>query len=128
MLRPESLPEPDGPFSQGTTISRGRLVFVSGQVAWDKERKVVGKRDVQAQTAQALENLKGVLAEGGATLEDVVKVTVFLTNMADRGAVAEVRTRYFQREFPASTLVEVKALAHPDLLVEIEAIAVVPQG
>jgi len=121
---PTGLPVPDGPFCQVVRTEGNRWLFVSGQVALNERCEVVGKGDIRAQTAQALENLKKALAAEGADLSRVAKVTVYLTDMGHRQAVAEVRTAYLGRDLPASTLVEVKALAHPDFLIEIEAIAI----
>ena len=85
---------------------------------------IVGRGDVGAQTRQVLESLKAILAEAGASLEDVVKVTVFIRNMADFKAIHEVRAQYFPKDPPASTMVEVSRLVDEDLLIEIEATAV----
>ena len=104
----------------------GDTVYVSGQVALDGDGRLVGPGDVVAQTRQVLENIRRVLAAGGATLDDVVKVTVYLANVDDRPRVNEVRQAYFGANRPASTLVEISRLALPGLLVEIEAVAVVP--
>ena len=123
-INPSGLPWPDGPFCQAVGAEGNRWLFVSGQVSVNERGEVVGRGDVRVQAGQALENLKKVLAAEGATLSQVAKVTVYLTDMAHRQAVAEVRTSHFGKDLPASTLVEVKALAHPDFLIEIEAIAV----
>ena len=86
---------------------------------------LVGLGDIRAQTRQTLENVKAVLEAAGATMDDVVKVTVFVTNVAEHfSQIHEVRAEFFEKDYPASTLVEVKALANKDLLIEIEAIAV----
>ena len=121
-IRP-GLPAPISHYSNGVRV--GDTVYVSGQVALDGEGRLVGPGDVVAQTRQVLENIRRVLAAGGATLDDVVKVTVFLANVDDRPRVNEVRQAYFGANRPASTLVEVSRLAFPGLLVEIEAVAVV---
>jgi 2-iminobutanoate/2-iminopropanoate deaminase len=120
--------EPSGPYSCGTRIDFGEteLIFVSGQVAEDVKGNTVGKGDIVRQTEQVLTNLQNVLAAAGASLADVVKVTVFLRNMEHRDTVAEVRQRFFKDHLSSSTLVEVNKLAHPDWLIEIEAVAVVP--
>lgn len=123
-LNPSDLANPGGPYVHATRA--GNLVFVSGQVAFGTDGRVVGVGDVEAQAAQALEGVGACLRAAGADFADVAKVTVFLRDMAHRGAIARVRERYFKGANPASTLVEVSALAHPDLLVEIEAIAVLP--
>lgn len=108
-------------------VRAGRLVFVSGCVATDAEGRTVGGGDVVAQARQVHENLKRCLAAAGATFADVCKVTVFLKNVADREKVNVARKEYFGPHRPASTLVEISQLVRPDLLVEIEAIAVLPE-
>lgn len=110
-------------FSQGVKV--GNTIYVSGQVGMDKAGNVVGKGDMRAQARQTIENIRAVLAAAGATLDDVVKVTMFVTDMALAPLAREVRMEVFTKYPPASTGVEVKALAHPDLLIEIEAVAVV---
>ena len=112
-------------FSQAVQV--GNTIYVSGQVAMDESGNIVGKNDVRAQTRQVIANISAVLAEAGASLDDVVKVTMFITDMSRAGEAREVRLEFFTRQPPASTGVEVNALAHPDLLVEIEAIAVLRQ-
>ncbi|MBI2207743.1 MAG: RidA family protein [Candidatus Rokubacteria bacterium] len=117
------------PISHYTDVVRaGRLVFVSGCAPTDERGRLVGAGDVVAQTRQVHENLKRCLSAAGATFADVCKVTVFLTNVDDREQVNTVRKEYFGAQRPASTLVEVSRLAIPDMVVEIEAIAVLPEG
>lgn len=123
-LNPSNLPIPDGPFCQMVGAVGSGWLFVSGQVALNEGGEIVGKGDVKAQTTQVLENLKRGLAAEGADLTNITKVNIYLTDMGHRQAVAEVRTSFFGKDLPASTLVEVKALAHPDYLIEIEAMAV----
>lgn len=103
----------------------GNTIYVAGQVAVDREGRLVGPGDFEAQAVQVFENLKAVLEAAGAGLEHVVKTTVFLTHFAHRDKFREVRARYFKEPFPASTLVFVESLAQPDWLIEVEAIAVV---
>ena len=119
-----NLPIPAGIMSQGIKTPAGNMVFVSGQVSRNAQGEIVGVGDIEAQTRQVLENVKAVLAQGGATLDDVVKVTVFVTDVGDYAAIHKVRGEYFKSDYPASTMVEVKALVNPDLKIEIEAIAV----
>jgi 2-iminobutanoate/2-iminopropanoate deaminase len=121
----EGVPEPTGPFSQAVVAEAGRTVFISGQVALDGEGVAVGGADAAKQAERCLECIDQALKAAGATREDVAKVTVYLVNIGDRAAVAEVRSRFFKAHRPAATLVEVSALAMPELLVEIEAIAVI---
>jgi 2-iminobutanoate/2-iminopropanoate deaminase len=118
------LPEPASHYVH--VVRAGQLIFVSGCSALDAEGKVVGGRDVVAQTRQVLKNLGKSLEAAGASFADVCKVTVFLRNGADRDRINPVRQEYFGSTRPASTLVEVAGFSRDDILVEIEAFAVVP--
>jgi 2-iminobutanoate/2-iminopropanoate deaminase len=116
------------PVSHFTHVVRaGRLVFVSGCVATDAQGQLVGGSDVVAQTRQVHDNLARCLAAAGASFADVCKVTVFLRNVNDREKVNTVRREYFGPHRPASTLVEISGLVRPEYLVEIEAIAALPE-
>ena len=115
-----------GPYSLGIKSPVGELVFVSGTVGWDANGNVAGDGSVAAQTRQALENIKSVLEAAGSSLEDVVKVTVFLTDPDDYEKMNEVRAEYFSENPPASSAFVIKRLIPADLSVEIEAIAVLP--
>lgn len=99
------------------------LVFTSGTVARDLEGKVVAPGDVEAQTRYIFDNIRKVLEMAGSTLENTLKMTVYLRNMEDRVKINPIRQEYFKACRPASTVVEVSKLAHQDLLVEIEIIA-----
>lgn len=126
ILSSENVAKPFGIFSQGVKV--GNLVFVSGQISKNTKGEVVGKGDIRAQTRQCIENLKQVLEAGeagGATLENVVKVTVYVTDMEHLKAIHEVRAQYFKEKYPASTLVEVSRLTTQDCMIEIEAIAII---
>lgn len=116
------------PISHYTDAVRaeGPLLFVSGVVPVDGAGRLVGGDDVVAQARQVFSNLGSVLAAGGATLADVVKVTVFLTDVDDRARINVVRQEAFGEARPASTLVEIAALAIPGARIEVEAVAVVP--
>ena len=128
IVHSDKLSKPIGVFSQAIKVpAKGHLIFVSGLTARDPLGNVVGRGDVRAQTRQVLENLRAILAEAGATLEDVVKVTVFIRNMErDFKPIHEVRAEFFPKNPPASTMVEVSRLVDPDHLIEIEAVAVIP--
>jgi 2-iminobutanoate/2-iminopropanoate deaminase len=127
ILESPKLSKPSGVFSSGVKVPAGQLVFVSGQVARNAQGETVGKGDIKAQTRQVLENIKSVLEAAGATMDDVVKVSVFVTNLEEHfSQIHEVRAQYFKQDYPASTMVEVKALASKELLIEIEAVAVIP--
>lgn len=119
------MPEPISHFVH--VVRAGRLVFVSGCVASDAQGRTVGGSDIVAQTRQVHENIKGCLAAAGATFADVCKVTVFLKNIAHREAVNTVRKEYFGKHRPASTLIEISQFVRPELLIEIEATAVLPE-
>jgi 2-iminobutanoate/2-iminopropanoate deaminase len=126
-IRSPSLPAPmrGGAFSSGVEAPSGRTVYVSGQVSMDAEGNVVGEGDITAQTEAVLKHVKTVVEEAGGGMEDIVKLTVFITDMRLYDEIHEVRRRYFEEPFPASSMVEVSALIDPRLLIEIEAIAVV---
>jgi 2-iminobutanoate/2-iminopropanoate deaminase len=100
-----------------------RLVWVSGQLAFDDGGRFVGKGDVGAQTEQCLRNIQRCLEQLGGSLADVVQVTVFVKDMADLQAIHAARLRAFSPPYPTSTLVAVSAFVHPDALIEINAVA-----
>jgi len=123
VLRPKSLefqPRPTFPYSPGS--KGGDMVFTAGQVAWDHTGNVIAVGDVRAQTIQALANVKSVLEEGGATLDDVVKCNVYLKDMKDFQTMNEEFARLFPVNPPARTTVQTP-MAEEEMLVEIEAIA-----
>ncbi|HKZ05305.1 MAG TPA: RidA family protein [Methylomirabilota bacterium] len=99
-------------------------LYFAGQLARDENGQTVGVGDIRAQTEQVIKNIRTILRAEGADLENLVKVTVYTTDMRFFDAIAEVRRRYFTGSLPASTMVEVSKLAQPDLLIEIEGIAV----
>jgi 2-iminobutanoate/2-iminopropanoate deaminase len=109
-------------------VRAGQVVFVSGCVATDAQGRTVGGGDVVAQARQVHENIKACLQAAGGSFADVCKVTVFLRNIADREKVNAVRQEYFGAHRPASTLVEISRLVRDDYLIEIEAIAVIPEA
>ena len=119
----KKLSKPFGIYSQAVKAEGNRLLFISGMTARDKEGKVVGKGDIKLQTRQVLENIKAVLEEAGATFEHIVKVTVYITDMNLFKDIHQVRAEYFKKDYPASTMVQVSGLVSEDLLIEIDAIA-----
>ena len=127
VIESERLPAPmrGGAFSAGVEAPAGRTVYVSGQVSMDAAGNVVGEGDVEAQTEKVLENVATVLEAAGGTLDDVVKVTVFITDMGTYDGIHAVRRRFFREPYPASSMVEVSALIDPRLLIEVEAVAVI---
>jgi 2-iminobutanoate/2-iminopropanoate deaminase len=115
------------PISHYTDAVRfGNILFVSGLTAHNAAGQLVGGTDAAGQTRQILKNLKLVLDAAGATMADVLKVTVFLTDIADRAAINPVRQEFFGSARPASTLIEVSRLALPEMKVEIEAVVGLP--
>ena len=123
-VRVEGLAEPISHFTDA--VLAGGFLYVSGIVAVDGEGRLVGGEDVVAQTRQVFENMRAVLEAAGCGFEDVVKVTVFLTDVDDRARINPVRIEVFRDARPASTLVEVPRLAVEGARVEIECVAVVP--
>ncbi|MFT5349804.1 MAG: 2-iminobutanoate/2-iminopropanoate deaminase [Planctomycetota bacterium] len=115
----------DFPLSQGLRI--GNFVFLSGQVAFDSEGNVVGEGNLREQTRQVFENIKGILTAGGATFQDVVKMTTFFTvDITDHAKVTDffdVRKEYFGNHKPCSTGVQVTALVDARLMLEVEVVA-----
>jgi enamine deaminase RidA (YjgF/YER057c/UK114 family) len=101
-----------------------RIIFISGQLARDRHGNTVGKGDMRAQLRQVGENIKAALEAAGATLDDLVKTTTYVTDIEEYFKHVDVRMEYF-RALPTSTTVEVRRLAHADFLVEVEAMAVV---
>jgi len=117
-------PDPLEPYliSQGFRV--GDLVYTSGQAAIDEHGSLVGVGDFDAQAEQTFLNLARVLEAGGSSLADVVKVTIYLTDMSNFGKILELRGRWFTPPYPADTIVEVNSLALAELEIEIEAIGV----
>ena len=117
-------PDPYEPFRLAQGYRVGDLLFISGQAAIDQSGRIVGVGDFDAQAKQAFENLDRVLRAGGSSLRNVVKVTIFLTDMAHFEKIVELRGQWFTAPYPADTIVEVRSLYSPDAMIEIEAIAV----
>ena len=112
-------------YTHVVSVEGTRTIYVSGQLARNREGEVVGKGDMRAQIRQVGENLKAALEAAGASLADLVKTTTFVTDIDEFFRHVDVRMEYFGAALPTSTTVEVRRLAHPDLLVEVEGIAVV---
>jgi 2-iminobutanoate/2-iminopropanoate deaminase len=124
-MRSERLSAPSGVFSQGIEVPmQGRMLFLSGMTSRNLDGSVFGVGDVAAQTERCLDNIGVLLEEAGATMDDVVSITVYVRDMGDFEVIHEVRRRYFAPPLPSSTMVEVSALALPEMLIEITAIAV----
>jgi enamine deaminase RidA (YjgF/YER057c/UK114 family) len=127
-IDPEGLAKPFGPFSQLTIAKPGRVVHLSGAIASDSDGNLVGEGDIVAQTRQVMENLRIGLAAAGADFSHVVKITNYVTDADEYPKIAPVREEYLKAPYPASTLIEVQRLIYPELLIEIEAVAIVPDA
>ena len=125
---PPALSTPTGYTHIVEVTGPAKTVYISGQIAYDKDGKVVGAGDMKAQAEQVFKNLQAALGAAGAKFSDVVKMNTYITDMDKAPAVREVRARYFGETTPASTLVQVVHLARPELMLEIEVIAVVQAG
>ena len=101
-----------------------RMIWVSGQIAFDEQEKFIGKGDMRVQTEQCLKNIEAALKKLGGAMEDVVQVIVFVKDITGLRDIHDVRLRYFKEPFPTSTLVQVTGFVHPDVLIEINAVAV----
>ncbi|MEW2113697.1 RidA family protein [Streptomyces sp. NPDC005474] len=125
IVSPE-LAVPNGHFAQATVAeARGRLLFISGMTARNKDGGVTGVGDITAQTHQVCQNLRAAVEAAGGTLDDIARVDVYVRNMEDFDAVHAVRRQYFTGVAPASTMVEVSKFVNKDYLIEINAIAAI---
>ncbi len=123
-LAPPQVFQPPFPYSLGIAAQGKRTIYVAGQVALDAKGGLVGKDDPEAQARQVFANMKAVLAAAGASMDDVVKITMIIRNGADFPKIGGVRREFFKEPYPASTAF-IAPLLNPDWLVEVEAVAVV---
>ena len=123
---PPTLSKPTGYTHIVEVSGPGKTVYISGQIALDKDGTVVGTGNMKAQAEQVFKNLQAALDAAGAKFTDVVKMNTYITDMEQAPAVREVRARYFGDTTPASTLVQVVRLARPEFMLEIEVIAAMP--
>jgi enamine deaminase RidA (YjgF/YER057c/UK114 family) len=124
LLIPETMPKSVG-YSQLAIVSRGKIVFVAGQVALDKSGNVVGKDDFRAQVKQVFENLKAGVEAAGGNFRDIIKLNSYFLDLSHLPEFREVRDQYIDTtKPPASTAIQVPRLFRPEFLVEIEAVAV----
>ena len=124
---PPTLSKPTGYTHIVEVNGPARTVYISGQIAFDTDGKIVGAGDMKAQAEQVFKNLEIALTAAGAKFADIVKMNTYITDMSKAQAVRDVRARYFGDTTPASTFVQVAGLVRPELLLEIEVVAVVPQ-
>jgi reactive intermediate/imine deaminase len=126
-INPATLPKTPG-YTQVVEVTKSRTIYISGQIALDRSGKIVGTGDFRAQTQQVFENIKAALEAVGATFKDVVKLNIYVVDVSQVPAFREVRDKYVNtKQPPASTLVEVRKLTREELLVEVEAVAVLPE-
>ena len=123
VIQPKTLNDPRPRYSHGIVAEGGRLLFIAGQTAVDKDGNVVGKGDIEAQTHQVYKNLTAVLEEAGASFNNLVMTTTYIVDRKYREGYNKVRMQYYKQNSPTSTLVIITGLAHPDYLIEINAIA-----
>jgi 2-iminobutanoate/2-iminopropanoate deaminase len=126
-VRSNRLAEPNGHFAQAVVAeAKGRLLFISGMTARNNEGGVTGLGDIKAQTRQVCENVQAAVEEAGGTMDDIVRVDVYVTDMRHFDAIHEVRREFFTGIPPASTMVEISKFSRPGYEIEMNAIAVLP--
>jgi 2-iminobutanoate/2-iminopropanoate deaminase len=123
-IRSDKLAEPNGHFSQAVIAEPGRMLFISGMTARNAEGGITGLGDITAQTRQVCENVKAAVEEAGGTLDDIVRVDVYVTDMRHFEAIHAVRREFFTGTAPASTMVEISKFSRPGYEIEMNAIAV----
>jgi reactive intermediate/imine deaminase len=125
-LLPSSFTPTMGAYSHGLAVDLGtfEMVFVTGQIAIDPSGNVVSQ-DIEEQTDYVFKNIEKILESGNATMKDVVKAQIFLTDIADFAKVSPIRNRYFSESMPVSTMVEVAQLVRSGCKIEVEVIAIV---
>jgi 2-iminobutanoate/2-iminopropanoate deaminase len=125
----DKIRQPTGHFSQATMIeARGKLVFISGMTARRADGSIAGIGDIEVQTKQVCENIKSAVETAGGKMDDIVRVDVYVRNMEHFEQIHKVRREYFKAPAPASTMVEICKMTSPDYLIEINAIAVIPDA
>ena len=126
LLVPQNVSHIMAAYSPGVSVDTGdsTMIFVTGQIAKDEAGNIVGEGDIAKQTAFVFEQIKAILAEADATLEDLVKVVIYITDMDKYKEASEVRNRYLATSKPVSTLVEINRTVTKGCDIEIDAIAV----
>ena len=123
---PVSVAPPMKPHYSNSIRTNGPLLFIAGQVALDADGKLVGEGDIRAQATQVLENIRAIVEANGAAMADLAQVTVYVRDIEAFSSISDIRERYFPADGPASAIVEVSALAWPEFLIEISAVAALP--
>ena len=125
-VNPTGVWPPFGTFSMAVIQGGGQIVHLKGQVSLDRQGKVVGAGDMRVQVRQVLENISAVLASMGGRMGDVVSLVHYATDIDQFMATSDVRKEFFTAPFPVTTTIQVQRLYHPDLLIEITAVAEIP--
>lgn len=123
---PPDVWRPFGAFSMMTIQGAGQIVYLKGQVALDREGRIVGRNDMRAQVRKTLENIQSVLASVGGDMTDIMSLTQYAVDIEAFMAVGDIRKQFFAEPFPVTTTAQVVRLYHPDLLIEIAATAEIP--
>jgi len=131
ILNPSTMARLLGPYSHSVRVSPGKLLFIAGQVAVDKNGNAVGPGDLKAQTQQVFQNLAAILSEAGASFSNVVEFTTYLVGRESVQPYLDARTEVFpsifpDKDYPANTLLIIGGLIKEELLVEIKAVAALP--
>jgi len=125
VISPKDICTPVGPYSHGILVEGGRLLFIAGQVAWGPNGEIVGRKDFETQARVVMRNIQKVLEEAGGTFKNVVKIVNYVRNKDDYPLLKKVRSEFIKEEPPVSTLIQVDSLMEEDLLIEVDAIAVI---
>jgi len=124
IINPDSVFKPAPTWSQAVKV--GNTLYLAGQVGYDRDGNLVGKGDIIAQAKQAFENIKSILKAAGGSVENVIKVTYYIRDIESYDKVREeVTPKYFSKDPPAATAVVVHSLVKPEILIEIDAVAVI---
>jgi len=131
IVNPPTLARPSG-FSHGIVVTGGRLLFLAGQTASDEEGRIVAPGDLVAQYSQVLQNLRTVVEAAGGTMQDIVKITIFVSDRdnyrANLPALGKVHRAFFGSYYPATALLEISRFFQDEALIEIEGLAVLKEN
>jgi 2-iminobutanoate/2-iminopropanoate deaminase len=127
VINPGSVWSPFGAFSMAVIQGGGQIVHLKGQVSLDRNGEIVGPKDMRAQVRKVLENVRDVLASMGGQMSDVISLVHYATDIEQFMGTSDIRKEFFAAPYPVTTTVQVQRLYHPDLVIEITAIAEVPR-
>lgn len=126
-VNPSAVWKPFGAFSMAAIQGEGQIVHLKGQVALDREGRIVGKGDMRTQVRKTLENISAVLAAVGGTMGDIVALTHYATDIEGFMQTGDIRKEFFSAPYPVTTTVQVSRLYNADLMIEISAVAEIPR-